>query len=117
VLFSATGDEDSKSIKFSSDREFACDRLSGISCVFAKARESLDPGFVTVANRSIGAWGMSPVFFVRFALLALEVLTGSCTAAARLGFCFVCLPASQSSTVKGTPTFTIDSMTHILAGF
>jgi hypothetical protein len=115
-LFSAIGDEDSKSITFSSDREFACDRLSGVSCVFAKARESFEPGFVTFANRSIGAWGVSPVVFVRFALLALEVLAGSCTVAARLGFCFVCLLASQSSTVKGTPTFTIDSMTHILAG-
>jgi hypothetical protein len=82
----------------------------------ANARESFDPGFVTFANRAIGGWGKSFVGFVRFGLLVLEVLTGSCGVAARLGFCFVCLLASQSSTFKGTPTFTIDSMTHILAG-
>jgi hypothetical protein len=75
------------------------------------------PGFVTFAKRLIDGCATSPVVFVRLALFALgAAVTGSCTVAARLGFCFVCLPASQSSTVNGAPTLTTDSMTHILAG-
>jgi hypothetical protein len=116
ALLCATGGEDSRSM-ISSDCGVGCRELEGASRAFANVRESFDPGFVTFANWLIGACGMSFAVLVRLALLALgTLLVVSCAVAGRLGFCFVCLSASQSSTVNGTPTLTIDSITQILAG-
>jgi hypothetical protein len=78
----------------------------------------LEPGLVTFAKASIRTWGTSPDAFVLlvpvFALVA--ALPVSLAGAGFLGFSRVCLPASQSSTLSGTPILTIFSNTQILAG-